>query len=117
MLIAGCFFTGQSVGYRGIDLIFVVAGLLALRRHAPATCRRLLLSVTAAPALLMWEGLVRTWIGKHPSLFAFWLLRELLWWYLAAFLLAAVTIFVIQSTTMTTLAQRFSAPAKAPEPA
>ena len=31
-LIAGCFFAGQSVAYKGIYLIFVVAGLVAMRR-------------------------------------------------------------------------------------
>ena len=107
VLVAGCFFTGQSVGYRGIDLIFAVAGLLAMHRRAPSRqCRHLLLSVTAAAALLMWEGLVRMWIGKQPGLLVFWLLRELLWWYLAAFLLAVVAIFTAQSKTATTLARR-----------
>ena len=107
VLVAGCFFTGQSVGYRGIDLIFVAAGLLALRRHAPgAAPSRLILSAIVTIPVLMWEGLVRTWLEKHPSLLVVWLLRELLWWYLAAILLAVVAIFIVQSKTATALAGR-----------
>ena len=38
-LIAGCFFAGKSQGYRGVHLIFVLTGLVAMRRVAddPAT--------------------------------------------------------------------------------
>ena len=59
-LIVGCFFTGLSNDYRGIHLIFVVAGLIAMRRVTdnPATRAMLTRAITIV-LLLMWEALVR----------------------------------------------------------
>jgi hypothetical protein len=59
-LIAGCFFAGQSIGYRGVYLIFVVAGLVALRRElSRGVARGLITALTIAILLLMWDGAFR----------------------------------------------------------
>ena len=107
-LIAGCFFAGQSVNYRGIHLIFVVAGLVAMRRAADARGTRA--SLTRALMIvvfLMWEGLIRQALphdeaaGLGPARLApfglFWLIREVLWWRLVALLLGVLAIFGLRS--------------------
>jgi hypothetical protein len=40
-VIAGCFFAGQSIGYRGIFLLLVIPGLLALSRSGSCELRAL----------------------------------------------------------------------------
>jgi hypothetical protein len=107
-LITGCFFAGQSVNYRGVHLIFVVAGLVAMRRAADARATRA--SLTRALIIvvfLMWEGLFRQALPHDevagPGLaglapFAlFWLIREVLWWRLVALLLGVLAIFSLRS--------------------
>ena len=107
-LIAGCFFTAQSVNYKGIHLIFVVAGLVAMRRAADARATRA--SLTRALMIvvfLMWEGLFRQALphdevaGLGPARLApfglFWLIREVLWWHLVALLLGVLAIFSLRS--------------------
>lgn len=106
-LVCGCFFGGQSIGYRGIHLLFTLPGLLVLAR-APgdeavrAAARRAALTVVA----LMWAGFF-TWHGFFPRampvllgdasgagvLLALWLARELLWWRVATVLLAILVTF------------------------
>ena len=60
-VIAGCFFAGYSKAHRGIHLIFVVAGLVTMRRAAgdPATCATLGRAVMLV-LFLMWERFFRT---------------------------------------------------------
>ena len=103
-LIAVCFFAGHSQAYRGIHLIFVVAGLVAMRRAAdnPATRATLTWAVMIV-VFLMWEGLFRNALyNKAPyRVFAlFWLIREVLWWRLAALLLGMLVIFGIKSESL-----------------
>jgi len=118
-LIAGCFFAGQSVAYKGIYLIFVVAGLVAMRRVADTGKARAILSeALIIVVFLMWEEFfrraliygitgsvqARTLLHEigHPGLglglyALFWFIRELLWWRLAALLLAVLAIFGLRS--------------------
>jgi hypothetical protein len=109
-LIAGCFFAGQSVGYRGVHLIFVVAGLVAMRRAADTrTTRATLSQALIIVVFLMWEGLFRQALphkvaGPGLTLFRlFWLIREVLWWRLVALLLAMLVIFSVRSELFATL--------------
>jgi hypothetical protein len=105
-LIAGCFFAGQSIEYRGIHLTFVVAGLLALRRAASeGPIRTQLGAIILIVVLLMWEGVARHALDPDGTLSGtgfqvFWLIRELLWWYLAASLVGVLAIFAAQSDLM-----------------
>jgi hypothetical protein len=103
-LIAGCFFAGQSVGYRGVHLIFVVAGLVAMRRAADTRNTRATLSqALMIVVFLMWEGRFRRALphqvaGPGLALFGlFWLIREVLWWRLVALLLGMLAIFSVRS--------------------
>jgi hypothetical protein len=107
-LISGCFFAGHSGNWRGVHLIFVVAGLVAMRRAADARATR----ATHARALtiivfLMWEELFRQALphdevaGLGPARLApfglLWLIREVFWWRLAALLLGVLAIFSLRS--------------------
>ncbi len=66
-LIGGCFFAGQSVGYRGIFLLFVLPGLLAVARVAADSASRALYRAAAIViVLLMWEECFRTGLESDP---------------------------------------------------
>src|SRR5262249_39615709 len=59
-LMVGCFFAGQNLGYRGIFLLLVIPGLLALWRSAPERSLRALGAVTSVVILfLMWGECIR----------------------------------------------------------
>jgi hypothetical protein len=110
LLIVGCFFAGQSVGYRGIFLLLVLPGLLQLGRGAGASSLQGLLRLTTAAVLfLLWEEGIRhsfEWglrltgvedaIPGIPST-VFWVLRELVWWWVVSVLAAMVALFALQS--------------------
>jgi hypothetical protein len=105
-LIAGCFFTGQSIEYRGVYLLFLLSGLVALHRLIDTpTMKAKLLHLSLIVVLLMWEGLFRHLLAPEgilsPRMLGpfglFWLIRELLWWYLAAVMLAVLATFVLKS--------------------
>jgi hypothetical protein len=118
-LMAGCFFAGQSIPYKGIHLIFVVTGLVAMRRAADTRgTRTLLIRALIIVILLMWEeffrraliyevtgsvqnsALLHELANQGPGLILyalFWLIREVLWWRLAALLLAMLAIFGLRS--------------------
>jgi hypothetical protein len=110
LLIVGCFFAGQSIGYRGIHLLFALAGLMALRRSVRnRALGRLLLFAIGAILLLMWEEGIRHSfefvlhaIGsddKVPGIPSeiFWLVRELTWWWVVSVLSTIVAMFALQS--------------------
>jgi hypothetical protein len=102
-MIVGCFFSGQSISYRGIFLILVVGGMLAMRRGAEDTAVRARLGwLTVIIIALMWDGIYRTVVfSLSPSLWGpLWLIREALWWYLAAALLAVLMTFTAQSESL-----------------
>lgn len=97
-VFVGCFLTGQSVGYRGIYLLLVLPGLLALWRGAADTrVKRFACSATFLVLFLMWQGVLtwndsfltalQAWFGASVGAglwAALWLIRELGWWALAA---------------------------------
>ena len=109
LVIAGCFWTGQSVYYRAIFLLPVLPGLLAMARPqadgdawATSLFRRLALLMIVvtwgeAPrhVFVAWtnapSGLAT--VGKLADL-VLWLVRELAWWQLIAMLAAVVWLFV-----------------------
>jgi hypothetical protein len=99
-LIAGCFFAGASPGYRGVHLIFVVAGFVAMRRAADnATTRSTLSWALIVVVFLMWQGLVCQSLLRHevPGTWFAFLFYDVLWWRLAALLLAMLAIFGVRS--------------------
>jgi hypothetical protein len=98
-VIAGCFFAGQNVEYRGIFLLLVMPGLLALSRSVLRELRALCLGSAIVIVLLMWGECLRQALGGG---FGFWLLRELVWWWTVTFMLALVADFLRESPVLQT---------------
>jgi hypothetical protein len=96
-VIAGCFFAGQSIGYRGIFLLLVMPGLLTLSRSAVRELRTLCLGSAIVIVLLMWGECLRQALGGG---FGFWLLRELGWWWSVSVMLALVADFLRESPVL-----------------
>jgi hypothetical protein len=112
VLMVGCFFAGQNVGYRGIFLLLVLPGLLAVGRNATDKNTRASATFTGVLiVLLMWgeffrinlifalrglevgENIVNlAWLG-------FWLVRELAWWWSISVLATATLYYLSQSET------------------
>lgn len=110
-VICGCFFTGQSVGYRGVFLLFTVPGLLALRRGSAApSARRMATQATVLVLFVLWQSVLtwnanaldalRPWMGvpfTSAAWTALWSARELAWWLLAGILSAIILCFIVES--------------------
>jgi hypothetical protein len=104
LLILGCFFSAQNIGYRAVHLILVLPGLTAL--SAPGG-RRLFRGAALAALALLWaeiwrNGAIR--LGLHFShhtykiiTYAAWGVRETLWWWLVTVLIAVVTTVLANS--------------------
>jgi hypothetical protein len=105
-VISGCFFAGQSIGYRGVFFLLVLPGLLALSRSSGRDVRKLALGASILIVLLMWSDCVRLAIDRrleHVPGFElmfgnlkilFWLIRELGWWWTVSFMLAVLVDFL-----------------------
>jgi hypothetical protein len=112
LVMGGCYALIQNVSYRGIYLLPVLSGLLALRRasETPALRSRLLaVSVTLMP--IMWMEALRHWVAMLKALpvspflqdipiALVWLARELLWLNLERVLIAVLLVFAVQSATV-----------------
>jgi hypothetical protein len=111
-LIFACFMAGQNVDYRGIHLLLVLPGILALARTSDTARLQRLWRWTAVTILfLMWNEDVRIQTDrllkaieapqqvKVVTLGALWLVRELLWWRLIA-RLATVLIWFVRTSEM-----------------
>jgi hypothetical protein len=94
LLLLGCFFAGQSVGYRGVFFLLVLPGLAELDDDTPGPTRTICRGVILAILVLMWEEpcrlAVTAWAKGLPEILEtrvialFWIGRELLWWWLMA---------------------------------
>jgi hypothetical protein len=104
-VIAGCFFAGQSIGYRGVFLLLVIPGLLALSRTAIRGLRALCLGSAIVIVLLMWGECLRQALDGG---FGFWLLRELGWWWSVSVMLALVADFLRESPALRNASAWFS---------
>jgi len=93
LLLIGCFFSAQNIGYRGVLFLLIIPGLLSMARATPDAQRQLLYRRTIAVILfLMWEAMVRLlfahFADNAPSTIAnrliglYWVGRELVWWWL-----------------------------------
>jgi hypothetical protein len=108
-LVAGCFFAGQNVGYRGVLLLLILPGVLALRRVSAGPGQRRIWTVTVGAMLcVLWQPTTRHLIADmfggsyfpvEGSLvgYAVWLIQELAWWWLANVLVAILVRFVAAS--------------------
>jgi hypothetical protein len=98
LVMAVCFFATQNVSYRAIYLYFLLPGLWRL---CPLGGNAK--SVLAALLVVSWEAALRVASGAidhrlHTGItftVMFWLLRELLWWWLVLQFLRLIFAFVI----------------------
>jgi hypothetical protein len=119
-VIVGCFFAGQSIGYRGVFLLMVIPGLLAISRGSIRNLRNLSIGTSLVIVLLMWGECLR--LALYSALdhhngsevltgegkFFFWLIRELGWWWTVSVLLTMLADFVSNSPAMHLLSSRFA---------
>jgi hypothetical protein len=108
-LICGCFLIGQNDYYRGIDLLFVLPGLLALSATPQSHRLRAVFRGTAIVVVfVIWGPMVqqvvaalsggsRDPIGESAAAYVYWIIRELAWWWIVSVLLAVLFCFVAQS--------------------
>ena len=109
LLVAACFFAGQNIGYRGILLLPVLAGLVCLHRSVEdPEVRRFCGQMIAAVLFVMWGEFFRRALhaiispvpGEGLSSRAevlFWVGRELVWWWLVIGLAALVLSYLRRS--------------------
>jgi hypothetical protein len=124
-VIAGCFFAGQSIGYRGVFLLMVIPGLLAISRGSESNLRKLGIGTSVIVVLLMWGECLRfalsggldyclgTGIIAGEEKFLFWLVRELGWWWAVAVMLAILAAALRDSPIMRWASSRFGRPVRA----
>jgi len=109
-LIVGCFFAGQSIGYRGVFLLFILPGLLAITRvTTDLVLRKLCRAAAIVLVLLMWEECFRLGLKAifahldipqfvdYLQIFIFWLARELAWWWIVSVMVAFLLSFLAES--------------------
>jgi hypothetical protein len=104
-LIGGCFFSGSSVGYRGIYLLFTLPGLLAVARmEGDVSVRQLAVQECVLVVALAWAGFF-TWSGSFGQILGsligsvpagklvrfLWLLSQIAWWEVATLFIAILT--------------------------
>ena len=114
LLMIGCFFTAQNIGYRAVHLLLVLPALTALRREQSLTFAALPFVVLA----LLWSEFWRhgllylaTPLGGGIAIdmiWATWFLRESLWWWLETMLLATVIALLLNSEGARLLRARFT---------
>jgi hypothetical protein len=110
VLITGCFFTGQNIGYRGVFLLLTLPGLLAVSRFAgDRRTSRLALSTALLIVFIMWgeffrtnlvRGLLAVDIPGQMALLVvrgFWFVRELVWWWITSVFVSLLFHFVSAS--------------------
>ena len=120
-VIVGCFFAGQSIGYRGVFLLMVVPGLLGIARSpASRNMRAVGTAASVVIVLLMWGECFRLALYRcfeHSGVsatipaqlgFYFWLLRELGWWWIVAVMLGVLADFLRVSPVVRTVCPLFS---------
>jgi len=109
-IISGCFFAADNIGYRGIFMLLVLPGLLALS-EIPALHRRFTMAIAAA-LLVMWGiSLQYAIMQASPTrgvglALSVWLLQQAAWWWLVSQLLSLLVGFAIDSPSGRWLADK-----------
>jgi hypothetical protein len=118
-VIAGCFFAGQSIGYRGVFFLLAMPGLLAISRTSNRDIRNLGLGTCVVIVLLMWGECFRLALYRaleHPDVpemlagylkVLVWLFRELGWWWTISVMLTVLVDFLWASPVALWLSWRF----------
>lgn len=109
LLVVGCFFAGQNVGYRGVFLLLILPGVLALRHTQVSGRLRGTFALTIGAILcVLWELTIRHVVADlaggsyYPvegslAVYGVWLVQELAWWWLVTLLLAILFTFIIDA--------------------
>jgi hypothetical protein len=109
VLIVGCFFAGQNIYYRGVFLLLILPGILALTEISANRSLRRIFSLTTASILCVLSELTLRHIaadlfgGSYLLLedslliYAIWVVKELAWWWLVTVLIAVLIRFAINS--------------------
>jgi hypothetical protein len=128
VLVCGCFFAGQSIGYRGVLLLFVLPCLLGLARISTGTGATWMFRLTAcATIFVLWMLLIQRAVayvfgGSFSPVsgstvgYAVWVLRELIWWWVITVLLAVLLRFGLDSPAWHDLRQVLERTFKLPQP-
>lgn len=118
-VIAGCFFAGQSIGYRGVFFLMVIPGLLAIARASGPVVRRLSFGTSVVVIALMWGECFRLALYRAleyesiPEIiagqakFLFWFFRELGWWWTISVMLTVLVDFLQRSPVTLWLSSRW----------
>jgi hypothetical protein len=100
-LIAGCFFAGHSVDYRGVHLLLVLPSFLTLSDgKMPRRDRARFWNASLVIVFLMWGDCFRVWLSGEPLTLlrlGLWFVRELLWWWLVGVLVGVLLCFARES--------------------
>jgi hypothetical protein len=120
-VIVGCFFAGQSIGYRGVFLLMVIPGLLGISRPpASRNLRALGAGTSVVIVLLMWGECFRLALNRALELpgvpatiagqlgFYFWLIRELGWWWAVSVMLAVLADYLRVSRVVRRMSPLFA---------
>jgi hypothetical protein len=120
VLICGCFFAGQNIGYRAIFLLLVLPGLLKLAQTLPGVAGRMMLGTCVAILFVMWVLFLQFWLyainikevmpgeglERTVSGMLHWGLHELAWWWIIGVLLSTIVGFVLDAPIWRTVIGR-----------
>jgi hypothetical protein len=114
IMLAGCFFTAQNIGYRAVHILLVLPALVALA--CDSRLRRFRYTMPIALVLLWsqgWRDIVHQvalhGIGKRADYIGkiiTWGIREAMWWFLITILVSCAVTLVLQSASATALLAR-----------
>jgi hypothetical protein len=111
-LIAGCFFAGQSVNYRGVHLLLILPAFLALsERASDQQDRSWFWSASLVIVFLMWGDCFRFWLSGDGLMLlrlGLWLTRELLWWWLVGVLAGVLLCVTLEAPLFQGFRERFA---------
>jgi hypothetical protein len=109
-LLVGCFFAAQNGAYRGIYFLFVLPAITDLwRGPVSSAVRQRSILAGACVIFLMWSQFLdrareevldlfdAPIVTLAYSRFAFWLLREIVWWWVVTILLALALCLIYRS--------------------
>ena len=116
LLVTGCFFAGQSIGYRGVFLLLILPGMLALYHARSGLADRVYALTIGAMLCVLWELTVRHVVADifggsyYPvegsaAVYVVWLVQELAWWWLVTVLLAIQFVFIADAPVWRELRQ------------
>jgi hypothetical protein len=120
-VVVGCFFAGQSIGYRGVYLLLVLPGLLSMAQALPEQLARATMALTCwSIVFVMWVITIQVALflaGLNPIVpssgslagMAHWLVNQLAWWLITTVLVSVLLAFVMDSAVWSALVPRLAA--------